>query len=46
MIEKKKIKEAKIVLKTSYGLEVPKEIELLIIDEENTDAGNDKNEGR
>ena len=38
-IERKKIKEAKeIVLKTSYGLEVPKEINLLIIDEEKKDA--------
>ena len=41
-IEKKKIKEAKeIVLKTSYGLEVPKEINLLIIDEEKKDAKED-----
>ena len=39
-IEKKKIKEAKeILLKTSYGMEVPKELNLLIIDEEKEDAG-------
>ena len=40
--KKKKIKEAKeILLKTSYGMEVPKEITLLFIDEEKEDAKED-----